>query len=196
MLAAFLVALVIAAVILAVFGAGKPGTALGLRVTARWCFLVFWPAYAGGALAKLCGSRFGELAFIGFLARRGREFGLAFAAALSVHIALVLWFIHIDTAPDGKMIFFWVGTFCTYLLALFSWPRLRDILGPRLWRGLRTIALDYIALVFAADFIIEPLRGGAGIGRYPPTYLPFAILLLAGVALRLAASVRDRLAQR
>ena len=33
------------------------------------------------------------------LARRGRDFGLAFAAALSVHLGLVVWFCHISTPP-------------------------------------------------------------------------------------------------
>jgi hypothetical protein len=70
------------------------------------------------------------------------------------------------------MVFFWIGILCTYLLALFSLPRLRDKLGPRLWRIFRTIALEYIALVFAADFILGPLQAG-GLGKYPLTYLLF-----------------------
>jgi hypothetical protein len=49
------------------------------------------------------------------------------------------------------MVFFWLGIVCTYLLALFSVPRLRDAIGQRLWR-----ALNYIALVFAAHFIEGP----------------------------------------
>ena len=75
------------------------------------------------------------------------------------------------------MIFFWVGILCTYLLALFSWPRLRDALGPRLWLIFRTIAIEYIALVFAADFILGPLET-RGFGKYPLSYLPFALMLV------------------
>jgi hypothetical protein len=84
------------------------------------------------------------------------------------------------------MIFFWVGILCTYLLALFSLPRLQDILGRRLWRIFLSIALNYIALVFAADFILLPLEAG-GFGKYPLTYVPFALLILGGVALRVTA---------
>jgi hypothetical protein len=84
------------------------------------------------------------------------------------------------------MVFFWVGILFTYLLALFSLPRLRDAIGPRFWRIFRTIALNYIALAFAADFILGPLQKG-GLSEYPLTYLPFAIMLVAGAALRVAA---------
>jgi hypothetical protein len=51
------------------------------------------------------------------------------------------------------MVFFWVGILCTYLLALISLPRIRSTLGPGVWLILRTVAIEYIALVFAADFI-------------------------------------------
>lgn len=39
MAAAFLVSLALAAIVLAIAGAGEHGTALALRPTARWCFL-------------------------------------------------------------------------------------------------------------------------------------------------------------
>jgi hypothetical protein len=182
MAAAFLISLALAAGVLAKFGAGEQGTVQALRATARWCFVLFWLAYAGGALGKFCGPR------LAVLARRGREFGLAFAAALSVHVALVLWFIRVATDPQGAMLFFWAGVFCTYALALFSLPRLRDLLGQRLWRIGCELALQYIALVFADDFIFEPLQGG-GPDKYPLSYLPFVISLIGGVGLRLAGFI-------
>jgi hypothetical protein len=183
MVAAFLVSLALAAFALAVFGTGERGIVLALRVTARWCFVLFWPAYAGSALAKVGGPHFGVLA------RHSREFGLAFAAALFVHVGLVLWIIAIAADQRGPMLFFWAGVFCTYALALFSLPRLRERLGPFLWRTLCTLALEYIALAFAVDFIVEPLRAG-GAGKYPPSYLPFAVALAGGAALRFVAFVR------
>jgi hypothetical protein len=183
--AAFLIAFVLAAIVLAVFGPGDRGTVLALRVTARWCFLLFWPAYAGGAMAKLCGPR------LDGLARYGREFGLAFASALLVHVGLVLWHFHVAVGPTGTMAFFWAGILCTYLLALFSWPRLRDALGPQLWRAFSTLALEYIALVFAADFILAPVQA-SGLGKYPLTYVPFALILVGGAGLRLGAFALQR----
>jgi hypothetical protein len=79
------------------------------------------------------------------------------------------------------MVFFWVGTFCTYLLALFSLPTLRDRLAPRLWRTFLTIALEYIALVFFADFIVFPIMDN-GLSKYPLTYLPFALMVVSAVS--------------
>src|SRR5271154_4221259 len=101
--AAFLIALALAGIVLAIFGVGTDGTGLALRATARWSFLLFWLAYIGGAAAKLCGPRLDELA------RHGRDLGLAFASAQLVHVGLVLWIIHIATGLGGAMVFFWGG---------------------------------------------------------------------------------------
>jgi hypothetical protein len=128
MAAAFVVSLALAAIVLAMAGTGEHGTALALRVTARWCFLLFWPAHAGSALARFCGPR------LAFLARQGRAFGLAFAAALSVHVGLVLWLMAVAAVQRTPMLLFWAGVACTCALALLSLPRLRGWLGPRVWR--------------------------------------------------------------
>lgn len=185
MTASFVVSLVLAAAALAIFGDGENGTALALRVTARCCFLLFWLAYAGPALAKFCGPRFAVLA------RHGREFGLAFAAALSVHVGLVLWLLDVAADQRTLMLFFWAGVACTCLLTLFSLPRLRDRLGPRLRRILSEAAMQYIALVFAVDFIVDPLQA-SGVDRYPLSYLPFVVMLVGGGVLRVAAQLRRR----
>ena len=89
MWAAFIIAFVLAAGVLIIFGVGERGTAIALRATARWSFLLFWFAYVGGSIAWLCGPRFDGLA------RRGRDLGLAYASAQLVHVGLVLWIIHI-----------------------------------------------------------------------------------------------------
>jgi hypothetical protein len=178
--AGFVIALALTAIVFSIFGAGNRGTVLALRATARWSLLLFWLAYAGGAMAALCGPR------LDGLGRRGRELGLAFASAQLVHVGLVFWLFHIAAGPNGAMIFFWVGILCTYLLALFSLLRLREALGPRLWRTFRAIALEYIALAFAADFILGPLQS-EGLNKYPLTYFPFALMLVVGVTLRAAA---------
>jgi hypothetical protein len=179
MAAAFVIALALAAIAFVNLGAGDRGTFVALRLTARWSFLLFWLAYAGGAITKLSGLR------LGGLERRGREFGLAFASAQLVHVGLVLWLFHIVTGPVDAMVFFWVGVLCTYLLALFSLPRLRDALGLRIWRAFRLIALEYIALAFADDFILAPLQA-TGFRSYPLSYLPFAVMLVGATGLRLA----------
>jgi hypothetical protein len=185
MATAFVIALALAAIAFANLGAGDQGTFVALRLTARWSFLLFWFAYAGGAITKLSGLR------LGGLERRGREFGLAFASAQLVHVGLVLWLFNILTGPVDAMVFFWVGVLCTYLLAIFSLPRLRDALGLRIWRAFRLIALEYIALVFADDFILAPLQA-TGFRSYPLSYLPFAVMLVGAIGLRLATILQAR----
>jgi hypothetical protein len=184
---AFVIGFASAATVLAIFGVGERGMVIALRLTARWSFLLFWLAYAGGAMGRLFGSR------LAGLARRGRDFGLAFASAQVVHLGLVIWLFYLVPGSNGGMAFFWVGILCTYLLALFSLPRLHDALGQQpLWRILRAAAIEYIALVFADDFILGPLQAN-GLGKYPLSYLPFALMLVGGVGLRVASFARQQL---
>lgn len=138
----------------------------------------------GGALAALFGSPFQAVA------RRGREFGLAFASAFLVHVGLVVWFYRISAQPPlstAAFVFFAIGAAWTYLLALFSIRRLSQALGPRRWRILRVVGLEYIAFAFLVDFVAHPLRGDA---KSLLGYLPFSILAVVGTVLRLAAWAR------
>jgi len=177
-LASFLIAVAVA-IGVTFFGDGSDRMGLALRWTGRWSFLLFWLAYVGSAMATLFGPRFAGVA------RHGREFGLSFASAHLVHVGLILWLYFIASEPIGAMIFFWVAVLCTYLLVLFSLPALQGALGPRLWRMCRTIALNYIALAFADDFVFGPLHSG-----YSRSKLLFAIMLVSGVILRFTAFVR------
>jgi len=113
--------------------------------------------------------------------------GLAYASAQLIHVGLVLWLFYLSTGPFGTMLIFWAGIACTYLLVLFSWPRLRDALGARLWRILLTITMECIAYVFAVDFIFIPLQDH-GVKGYPLSYVPFAVMLIGGFGLRIAAA--------
>jgi hypothetical protein len=169
---AFGAALGLAALVLAARGAGPGGTLVALQMTARLSFLLFWPAYAGSALYALFGATFEPLK------RRGREFGLAFASAHLVHIALVAWLSYIGAAPPiGSFIFFGIAVVCTYLLVLFSIASLRNALGRRGWWALRTIALNYIAFAFAVDFLRYRDFTSA---KFWIAYVPFDVLAVAG----------------
>jgi len=166
----------------------KEQITLALRLTARWSFLWFWLASAGGALATLFGSRF--LA----LAQRGRDFGLAFASAHLVHVGLVALLLYRSTTPFPRpaLIFFGIAVFWTYLLALLSIRSLSAMLNPTVWRIVRIIGVEYISYAFISDFAKNPFAGGI---RHFVGYLPFLTLALAGPLLRLAAAVKRRLAR-
>src|ERR1700733_3193926 len=169
---AFCAALGLAALALAALGPGVHGTIVALKVTARFSFLLFWLAYAAGAMTTLFGPAFEPLK------RRGREFGLAFASAHLVHLGLVAWITYIGHAPArGVFLFFGIAVLWTYLLALFSIPRLQKALGSKGWWFLRVVGLNYIAYAFATDFLGYPQFGSF---RYLVGYLPFAALSVVG----------------
>jgi hypothetical protein len=157
--------------------------AMALRATARWSFFLFWLASAGGALTTLFGSRFRALA------KRGRDFGLAFASAHLVHLGVVAWVYYSSAEPPGQstLIFFGIAAFWTYLLAILSIKRLSAKLNPKVWRILRTVGVEYIALAFLVDF--NKISFQDGIGNVI-VYLPLLALAAAGPLLRLAAVVK------
>ncbi len=182
MCSAFCVELGLAALTLAVLGAGVYGTLIALKLTARFSFLLFWLAYSAGAVTSLFGSAFTPLK------RRTREFGLAFAAAHLVHLGLVAWIVYIGAAPSrGVFFFFGVAVLWTYLLALFSIPRLHKALGSKNWWVLRVVALNYIGFAFAKDFLGYRQFGSL---EYIAGYLPFAALSIIAPLLCFAAFVQ------
>ncbi len=183
---AFCTALGLAAAILAAVGTDARGIDAALQMTARFSFVPFWFAYAGGALRKVFGPNFQVVA------RRGREFGLAFASAQSVHIGLVVWLYRISArspVSDKTLVIFGIATILMYLLALFSIRPLSQALGPTRWKVLRTVGLEYIALAFFLDFVGPPIQATA---KSLLGYLPFSILVVAGAVLRLIAWTRAR----
>ena len=191
----FGVALAIAAAVVVVFGADGRSIRLALRLTARWSFLLFWMAYAGGAMAALSRPAFG------LLARRGRDLGLAFAAAHLVHIGLVVWLYRIsDRAPlSGSLfVFFAIGIAWIYLLATLSFGGLAQKLGPRLWRLVRILGMNYILLAFARDFVPPAIHLNSAdqeVGRLL-AYLPFAAMSIAAPLLCFAAAAQRRWGMR
>jgi hypothetical protein len=171
--------LFLSAIILVVRGADVRGTEVALFATGRVAFLWFWAAYAGGALTTLFGAAFLPLK------QRGREFGLAFAAALLVHLALVGWLCwNWRTPPIDVFIRFGTAAAFTLLLALFSFGNLHAVLGPKGWQLLRIIGMNYILYAFLYDFMQNPLHGGV---RRLVLYLPFAVMAIVAPLLRLAA---------
>jgi hypothetical protein len=182
MAAAFAVGLAIMLVARWVEGPGER-VSMALRATARWSFLLFWLASAGPALATLFGSRFLPLA------RRARDFGLAFASAHLAHLGVVAWiyFTSVVVPLRSTLIFFGIAVFWTYLLAILSWNHLSARLNPRVWRMVRTVGVEYIAFAFWTDFAMQTFADG--IANFF-VYLPFVTLAVAGPPLRLAAALK------
>jgi uncharacterized membrane protein len=160
---------------------------IALAMSARVAFLFFWPAYAGAALTSLFGNLFLPMK------KHARDFGLAFAAAISVHLSFVAYLCLVGRAPSTEtFVIFGIAAVFTYLLALLSINRVRQALAPTFWPPIRFIAMNYIALVFLLDFKRFPMADL----RQSLAYLPFAALAVIGPALRFAAWIHDHLSKK
>ena len=159
-----------------------------LKATARLSFVFFWLGTCGRALNSLFGPRFEGLA------RRGRELSLAYASAHLVHLAIVARILLTQPLPSAfELVVFGTAVFWTYLLAVLSVTNLSVHLPPALWRVIRIVGVEYIALAFLIDFAKNPLDDGLFKALY---YLPFQTLAIAGPLLRLTAAIKRNLASR
>jgi hypothetical protein len=184
--------LALAAAALGAYGIGPDGIREAVRLTARWSFGFFWLSYTGGALATLFGPAFAGLA------RSARAFGLAFAAALQVHIALVIWLgVVIGQIPlQGAVLgFFLVALLCAYLLALLSFGIGKRNVG-RLWRPMLLVGTTYILIAFGRDFLLGAMAYKTQNWLYAAEYVPFALLCLIAIPLRFGAFARRRFSLR
>jgi hypothetical protein len=175
---AFCAALAAALLVLLVMGRGIRGYTIATQTAARVAFLFFWPTYAAGALPVFFGPAFEPVA------RHRREFGLAFAAALTVHLAFVAWLFHISYYPPvPPYVVFWfgIGAAWVYLLALGSLNFVREFVGETLWRLVSAAGLEYVAFLFFRDFYLLYHPPGLGHTLF---YAPFAALIVVGAVLR------------
>lgn len=158
---------------------------VALAMSARVAFLFFWPAYVGGALTSLFGSVFLPLR------EHARELGLAFAAAILVHLGFVVRLCVVGPTPSTKtFVIFGTAAVFTLLLALLSISEIRELLPRRFWPPIRFVAMNYIAFAFLLDFAKFPLHDI----RLGVAYLPFAGLAILGPVLRVTAWARNGLA--
>jgi hypothetical protein len=126
------------------------------------------------------------------LKEHARELGLAFAAAIFVHLGFVVRLCAVGPVPSTEtFVIFGTAAAFTFLLALLSISRLRQMLPRASWPAIRFVAMNYIALAFLLDFARFPL----GDLRQSLAYLPFLALAILGPALRLAPWAQNNFAR-
>jgi hypothetical protein len=106
-----------------------------------------------------------------------------------VHIGLVVWLgIEIGRIPlQGTLLwFFLIALSATYLLVLLSFGFGVRRLG-RLWRPLLVLGTSYILIAFGRDFVLGAFDSRTQHVTYAAQYVPFALLSLVAIPLRLAA---------
>ncbi len=175
---AFLIALAVSLSALAVSGIDN-GVPLALRATGRIAFAYFCLAYVGGPLTTLFGPAFLPVR------TRARDFGLAFAAVMLVHLTLIAYLCAIGKAPAiGVFVVFGAAAAFAAILTLLSFARVRMLLPQNVLPPIRTIATTYILYAFLKDFLhFSP----SGSFRQLIAYGPFAALAIMSFVLRLAA---------
>nr|WP_294508351.1 hypothetical protein [uncultured Rhodopila sp.] len=174
-------AAVLAGTALSIFGTGTSGLGRAFQITMRFSFLLFWLAYAGGAMKTLFGTGFQTIAWL------GRDFGLAFASAQLVHVGLAVWLYRMmNELPLSRplLMFYIIAVIWTYLLSLLSIHRVALALGHLRWRILRVAGMEFISFSFLLYFLNHPHYGTIGGLAF---YAPFATMSLLGTFLRLAA---------
>jgi len=158
------------------------GLPSAVGAVARLAFIPFWLSYTGGAWVAL---GFGRFAII---RDHARELGLAFAAAIGVHVGLIGW-QSLRGDPPGTMVvvIFGAAAALTLLLSVASLPALYKRLPRVALARFRTCATTYIALVYLLDFAIRPQPA---ILHYWIAYAAFAALDVLGLAARTLAWLR------
>jgi len=166
------------AAILAVAGTGEDAIRIVIRATARTSVVLFSAAFVASALRRAWpGSASSWL-----LANR-RYLGVSFAVSHAFHLTAILalagWSVSrmvADASPTAAIL---GGIAYLFILAMVatSFDRTAAWLGPRKWSRLHTIGVYWIWTIFFASFAPQAFKS--------PLYVPFALLLVAALGIRL-----------
>ena len=146
------------------------------RYTARVAFMLYIVVLVARPLQQLL-----RRSWTAALLRNRRLVGVAFAATMSAHLALIFYRFgsqpELDFPPPS---FIGYGAYTVfYLMLITSFDRPKRWLGPRAWKALHRTGLVWAAIIFAAP------RGLADFED--PVYLTYLAAFLLAVAIRFTA---------
>jgi hypothetical protein len=171
--------------ILALAGTGEHGVRMVIRATARSSVVLFVAAYVARPLRRVW--RTPTSAWL--LANR-RQLGVSFAVSHAAHllalVALFDWSVRrLVTESDAvTVVFGGIAYVFIALMAATSFDRTAAWLGPRRWKLLHGVGVHWIFAIFLLNFV-----GSAFVSAW---YWPFAALVLAALALRIAGPALAR----
>ncbi|MDJ0710395.1 MAG: ferric reductase-like transmembrane domain-containing protein [Woeseiaceae bacterium] len=118
------------------------------------------------------------------LLRNRRLLGVAFAAAMTAHLVLIIYRFSsqpdIEFTPDP----YGIGAYAVfYLMLITSFDAPKKALGPKAWKYLHRFGLLYAAIIFAVPRPLETI--------IEPEYLKFGIPFALAVAIRFTAWLRS-----
>jgi hypothetical protein len=172
------------AVIVSALGPGEDALRLILRCSARLSFALFLMVFLSSPLHSLFGTP-----FTASLVAQRRALGLSFALVhASAGVCILLYqryfhdsFMH-ETYPLQR-IGGSVGFVAIAVMTVTSFARVKDKLAPATWKLLHTGCLYFVLVNFLVSF------GRRALLLELPFYMPFFLLLLAAIGLRVLAGV-------
>jgi hypothetical protein len=172
------------AAILATYGSGEPGLRAVIRGSAQTSFLLFTSAFAAAALAQTWPSRLSR-----WMRRNRRYLGVSFAVSHFIHLVAIVSLVRrlgdqaeldAPTLVSGGLAYVFSAA-----MTATSFDRSAAWIGPRAWRALHTAGVYYIWFIFFISY--APRAAIESV-----LYLPFVLILLAALALRVVARRRLR----
>lgn len=164
---------------------GVEGIRAAIRLTARASFVLFLLAFTASPLFHFLPS-----AFTRWMRANRRYLGVAFAGSHLIHLIYIILFWRIspdlfwaDRTP-GSLIAPSIGYLLIFAMALTSSDAAVKAMGIKAWRWLHWIGAYYIWVTFMVAF-----------GKRAVTdsfYLPFVVILLMALLLRIAARISIR----
>jgi DMSO/TMAO reductase YedYZ heme-binding membrane subunit len=173
------------AVVVAIFGTDEHGLRVLVRSTARISFLVFLPVYLASPLRRLWKSE----ATRWLLANR-RQLGVSFAIAHLLHGgAIYMLSLLMGDAFEASPVTLIFGGFAyvlVFAMAITSSDRMVARLGRSRWRALHRFGLHYIWTIWLLQW--------GRLSFESLFYLPFTLLTVAALGVRIAARRHPRTA--
>ena len=174
---------VMIAAILAIFGANERGVHLVIRSTAQTSFALFTSAFIASPLLKLWPSGATR-----WLRANRRYIGVSFAVSHICHGAAIITLAVLTSGASVKEAGMTavIGGTIIYLIILAmaatSFDRAVRWLGQRSWQRLHTTGIYVLWTIFALAYVLRAVNS--------ILYLPFALVMIAAMALRVAARAR------
>jgi len=182
---AFVLLTTMVAITLLVYGVDEPGLHAVIRYTARTSLVLFSGAFVASSLYQLK-----RTSFTRWLRVNRRYVGVSFAVSHAMHLAAIITLARVSAKFAGDVsrvtvIAGGLGFVVVALLAATSFDRTAAWLGPRRWRMLHKTGVYYLWFIFFVTYLPPALQF--------VTYVPFVVLLLAAMGVRLWARVGRRL---
>ncbi|MEG4318669.1 MULTISPECIES: hypothetical protein [unclassified Microcoleus] len=173
---ALIIGVMLAAIWL-IYGVDEPAMRLAIRATARTSCVLFLCAFVASALRRLWPNTFTQ-----WLLKNRRYFGLSMAVSHTYHAIAWsgLWFATSGASPGFDPLGI-LGYVFLFAMAVTSFERSAAWIGQRAWKILHNAGMHYFWLAFTFEFATKIFKSAI-------VYLPWTVLLVAAMMLRLISS--------